>query len=377
MTSHPLFSTFPREVLSLSRPNAKGVKIPTRSVVLSQKELDMFIRKYSGVQDLYIGSFIYKGDIGSTIVDKIPYDFDDEHSEYALKLTKWLYEHEIGYVTVGTHFDRYHVYVPIYPQRMTPLELQEAQLSLLEQAEIYRKICGKCGSAITIASGYCNVCRDNGSFYYQPMTDTHIIGDIRRVMRIPNTPRLPKQLGGEIICYCTYLPQNFYEMDKTLRYGILKQPHEMETPDFYPRPLFEIVKPLTRQFRSVVKLEDELDIFHEYVPTDPLLRFVQSILRPCIWKVLSSPNPPHFIRVAATIDLRDLDFSSMQIFDIFSRLNWIDWNPETCDYQISDILGKTYLKRYSCTKIRGAGVPCESGCQFKGSSRNWKPITKL
>ena len=186
MTFHPLFSTFPREVLALSRTMDNGIKIPTRSVVLSQKELDLFVRKYAGVQDLYVGSFIYEGNTGSTTVDKLPFDFDDEHKGYAQKFAKWLYEHKIGYVVVGTYFDRYHIYVLINPQRLTPLELQEAQLSLLEQAGIYEKI-------------------ENGTGeYYQPMTDTHIIGDIRRVMRMPNTPRLPKKEGGEILCYSTY-----------------------------------------------------------------------------------------------------------------------------------------------------------------------------
>jgi hypothetical protein len=344
-------------VLALTRENEDGFKIPTRSVVLSQKEFNLFIRKHSGVQDLYVGSFIYKGDIGSTTVDKLPFDFDGDHSEYALKFAKWLYEHQIGFVAIGTYFDRYHIYVPIYPQKMTSLELQEAQLSLLEQAVIYKEIK-----------------TDNGS-YYQPMTDTHIIGDIRRVMRIPNTPRLPKKEGGDIICYSTYLPQNFYEMDKSLIYSILKEPHDMETPDFYPKPLFEITKPLTRRFRSVNNFSDNYDITVEYMPTDPLLQFVQSVLRPCIWKVLSSTNPPHFVRVAATIDLKHLAFSSMQVFDIFSRLNWIDWNPETTDYQIDKIMHKNY-RRYSCTKLKGANLPCDTGCKYKGSGKTFVPIKR-
>jgi len=354
MSSHPLFSTFPREVLALARPNEFGNRIATRSVILSQKELDLFIQKFSGVQDPFVGSFIYKGDVGSTTVDKLPFDFDDEHKGYAFKFAEWLYENKIGYVAIGTYFDRYHIYIPVYPQKLTPLELQESQLSLLEQAGVYEEV-------------------ENGNGkYYQPMSDVHIIGDIRRVMRIPNTPRLPKKEGGEIISYCTYLPQNFYDMDKTLLYSILKHPNDMETPDFFPRPLYEIVKPLTRQFRNIVK--NTTNKGHnsvEYTPTDPLLQFVQSILRPCIFSSLVSPNPPHFIRVAATIDLRELGLSHMEIFDIFSRLDWIDWNADTCDYQVSDVMGKEQLNPYSCTKIRNAGVPCIDGCKYKTSSYSW------
>lgn len=334
------------------------MKIPTRMVVLSEKELRLFAQKYAGVQDTYVGSFIYTGDVGSTTVDKLPFDFDDEHSGYAAILAKWLYENKIGFAPVGTYFDRFHIYIPIYPQKMTPLELQEAQLSILEQAGIYKEI-------------------ENGSgSYYQPMTDTHIIGDIRRVMRLPNTPRLPKRLGGEITCYCTYLPQNFYEMEKSLIYSILKEPHEMETPDFYPRPLLEIVKPLTRQFRSVVWMDRTDQITTQYTPTDPLLALVKGLLRSCIWNSLVSPNPPHFIRVAATIDLRDLAFGALEIFDIFSRLKWIDWNPNVCDYQIDKVLGRTDYKRYGCTKIRSASIPCESECTHRGSDSTWVPIKR-
>ena len=353
MSSHPLFSTFPREVLALARPNEYGNKIASRSVVLSKKELNLFIQKYSGVQDPYVGSFIYKGDIGSTIVDKLPFDFDDEHSEYAPIFAKWLYEHKIGYVTIGTHFDRYHIYVPVYPQQLTPLELQEAQLSLLEQAGIYKKMTN-----------------NSNSIYYQPMSDVHIIGDIRRVMRIPNTPRLPEKEGDEITCYCTYLPQNFYEMDKTLLYSLLKRPHEMEIPDYFPKPLYEIVKPLTIQFRSVTKLDRTEEILSEYTPTDPLLRFVQSLLRPCIWSVLNAAHPPQFIRVAATIDLRELGFSQLDVFDIYSRFNWDKWSPEITDYQISNIFG-SMLQPYSCSKIRGSNVPCIDGCKYKSNSYIW------
>ena len=357
MSSHPLFSTFPREVLALTRTMDNGIKIPTRSVVLSQKELNLFVKKYAGVQDLYVGSFIYEGNTGNTTVDKLPFDFDDEHSKYAPKFAKWLKENKIGYVVVGTYFDRYHIYVPVYPQKATPLELQEAQLSLLEQAEIYEKI-------------------DNGNgSYYQPMTDTHIIGDIRRVMRMPNTPRLPKKEGGSITCYSTYLPQNFYELEKSEVYSMLKQPNDMETPDFYPRPLFEIVKPLTRDFRSMLRIYvNTEDVELQYIPKDPLLKFVQSILRPCVWKSLVSANPPHFIRVAATIDLRDLGFSQMQIFDVFSKLDWVDWNADVCSYQVSDILSKTNYKRYSCRKIISSGFPCDPNCNQKNNGHTWTPI---
>jgi len=357
MFPHPLFSTFPREVLALTRTNEYGFKIPNRSVVLSRKELNLFTKKYSGVQDPYVGSFVYTGEGDRTSVDKLPFDFDDEHKKYASILAKWLYEHKIGYIVVGTHFDRYHIYIPIYPQKMSGLELQEAQLSILEQAGIYKKV------------------ENDSGTYYQPMTDMHIVGDLRRVMRMPNTPRLPKHEGGEVICYCTYLPQKFYEMSKTEIYTMLKGPNPMESPHFFPKPLFEIIKPLTMQFRNPIKIllgDKELNL--DFTPNDPYLQFIQSVLRPCIWKSLISPNPPHAIRMAATIDLRDLKFSALEIFDAYSMLGWIDWLPEATDYQIRNIIGNLKYKRFSCGTIRKSGIPCNSDCIYRNNGNSWIPI---
>lgn len=370
MISHPLFSTFPREVLALSRPNKHGKRIANRSIILSQKELISFIRRYSGCQDPFVSSFVFKGDVGVAIVDKLPFDFDIEHYPYPLKFAKWLHDNKIGFVPVGTHFDRFHIYVPIVPQKLTPLEYQEAQLSLLEQSKCYRKVCTKCGEYIGEMMMCCN-----GNTHYQPMADTHIIGDIRRVLRIPNTPRLPEVEGGEITSYCTYLPQNFYEMDQAQIYSLLKHPNEMETPDYFPQPLSEITIPLTRHFRSYVKEQVNIEELEDYTPTDPLLQFVKSIIRPCLWSSFCSINPPHFVRLATIIDLRDLGFSFMDLFEVCSRMGWKDWKTGVTEYQITDVLGGDLLY-YHCHKLRGKTLPCFTDCKYRANGYQMTPMVR-
>jgi len=349
----------PREVMALS-----SKKIGKRSMIYSVKELERFARKYSGTHDPFVSTFSFDGEVGSAVIDKFLYDFDNEHDPYALKFAKWLYDNEIPYIPVGTYFDRYHIYVLIHPQQMTPSELHTAQMSLIEQAGCYIKVKNENG---------------NGE-YFQPMTDTHIIGDIRRLVRIPNTARYPKEKGDPIKVYCTYLPIKFFEMPKNDIYTYLKQYNTIPDSPFPLKPLEEIIKPIDKRFRSSVRERNDIEIELEYIPDDPYLQLIQRLLRPCIFKALMGPEPRHFIRLAATIDLRDLAFREIEIYDIYSRIGWLDFEDGSiCEYQIGDIFGKrSHYRRYSCKSLRlDYRVVCDENCPYQRNLGRFIPLTEL
>ena len=67
-------------------------------------------------------------------------------------------------------------------------------------------------------------------------------------------------------------------------------------------------------------------------------------------------EPPHHVRVAATVDLMWAGLTIEEIVRIYSKLNWIDWNPKTTEYQVRDVF-KRKLRPYSCKKLRSLGIP--------------------
>lgn len=347
----------PREVLALNRD-----KRGKRSLIYSEKELELFAKMYSGTQDPFISIFRFSGEKGNAIIDKIPYDFDAEHDPYALKFARWLYENKIPFIPIGTHFNRYHIYVLIYPQEMTSAELRKAQLSLLEQAECYKKV----------ENG-------NGS-YYQAMCDMHIVGDIRRLIRIPNTARYPENIGEPVTVYCTYLPLNFYELPKSEIYSFLKHHNEIPDSIFPIKRIDELIKPVSMNFRNSVVCEKDSPIFsdEEYISDDPYLQFIQKILRPCVFRAIVGPNPRNHVRVAATIDLRDLDFTESQILDIYNRIGWADWKEEKSEYYIDKVFAQNHYLRYSCSKLRiDVRLVCEANCIHMRKNGKFIPLRNI
>lgn len=94
--------------------------------------------------------------------------------------------------------------------------------------------------------------------------------------------------------------------------------------------------------------------------------FIKKILpKPCVHsQIVHNPNPPHKIRFAATVQLKNLGYDKKWVFDFFQHQNYMDsHNKETCAYQINHIYDhKPKYNHPSCNTLKKLGLCIGSKC---------------
>lgn len=105
--------------------------------------------------------------------------------------------------------------------------------------------------------------------------------------------------------------------------------------------------------------------YHE--PKGNFLKLIGEYFRPCVRSALFNANPPHFIRVASCIKVKQL-YSLQGAIKLYDRLaeeaQWIDRDRKgNRDYNIKHIYNKHY-KLPSCAKIMMEGYCIGEECQY-------------
>lgn len=334
-----LFCRVPREVGN-----------PKRSLVSSLNEIDRFVTNNSNKTDqvfisLYPSNFI---------IDKVLFDMD--FGDNVLTETKHLYSYflENDYpcipVVSGLKGSRklphYHLYLLTKPR----IYGQDAKLLLYKTA--YRIIEDVFGEFIE------KLMDESGKQKRVILVDGHVIspdpaciGDIRRLVRIPNTPRLssPKT-------FCTYLPNDFPKMSEKeiIEYSLTT--HQLPMPIFDSYPLltdfeYDLNKVRVLTPRSVVASSIT-------IPDGNTNKYLKAILRSCIYRAITHIHPTHTVRVIAVVDLHVLGIPDDQIVSLLSTLGWEDFNEQITRHFLSYC--KKY-KSYSCSKLKEIGV-CDGSC---------------
>ncbi len=315
-TTLQLFAQFPREVGN-----------PSRSTVKSLYEFENFITENNGINDCYTSVYPSSG-----VVDRVSFDSDGIG---ALSETKAFYNHLLhkGFCAIPIVSGKkgYHIHVLLKSKSYdNPKKLLlNATLKLLED----------CFGVDSRGELRCS------SF------DSHPFGDLRRLIRIPNTLRPPENRN-----YCTYLPpDSFLDMTETEVALHMKAVHTYDTVFHNGLPILEDFPETKVKCKSV--LPDVLSDLLEHPKTDLSTnnRLLKGVLRPCLYRHLAISNPRHDVRVACTIDLLNF-FSPAQILKSYSELNWQDWNQDITEYQINHCRN---LKPYSCGSLMKKGIPKE------------------
>ena len=314
-TTLKLFGAFPREVAD-----------PKRRLAYRLAHFEKFIESTNGVKDCFTALFPATGEIGS-----IFFDLDDPKGivgcrDDAERLYSWMVMKDFNVIPVLSGKKGFHLYLLLRPTQYENGKelLTKATYSILCEAFGFDEEKGK----VRVAK-----------------VDPHIIGDIRRITRIPNTLRPPENMT-----WCTYLPEDWITMDTAELVNHMKSPHSYDydlsghypTLDEFPEPPVEITewKPLG-DVTPIFPLEGKGNIF------------LQKLLRPCLYRHMMSDEPPHAVRAAATVDLL-ADFAPGEIFEMYRTLGWSDWDPELTTDQIESC---KRLKPYGCKKLRQIGVP--------------------
>lgn len=291
-TTELLFGSFPREMGGFPSP-------PFRRPVYSLQHFYSTVQYLNGISDVFVS--VYNG----STIDKIFGDWDGN-----LEGVKKIYERLSRDTTVIPVFSGckgIHLYVLIKPAPMT----EENRLKLLA---LSRKVFSNSG------------------------VDYHVVGDVRRLCRVPNT------LHSKGL-YCTYLPPDWTWMEWKDLIAHARERHEYE---------YEIRRNLTLEDVKVERKDFEFargDI--EKCPSKNLLK---AFLRPCLYRRISDSNPSHTARTAMVIDLMWVGLPEKQIVDIISQLGWEDFDRAQTEYQVEQIFRKKY-KPYSCRRLRELKIP--------------------
>jgi len=311
-TTQMLFSPFDREVAN-----------PKRWRIHNKGDFIKFIDQNNGVADCY--SSIYPSD---STIDKVYFDLDSPDGVVgsvgeARKLYVWLLAEGFNVVPIITGKKGFHFYLLLKPKQYDDAKklLTSATLSILSRCFGYS---------------------ENGVIK-TTMVDPHVIGDIRRISRVPNTLRPPENLT-----WCTFLPDDWVKMSTAELVSHMKSPvtynYDLDgvfpTLEDFPDPPAEIIKWKTFEgAESARPIKDN--------------RFLKNLLRPCLYRHMMSDHPGHAVRVASTVDLLQF-FEPTKVLEMYRVLGWTDWDP---DETLKQIHSCRHLKPYGCKKLRQLGIP--------------------
>lgn len=312
-TTQMLFSPFDREVAN-----------PKRWRIHSVEEFIRFVENNSGRSDCF--SSIYPAD---GTIDKIYFDIDDPKGvvgcrDEAERLYSWLVMKGYNVIPVLSGKKGFNLYLLLKPKNY------ENSKELLTRATC---------SILCEAFGYDT---ETGEIKTENV-DTHPIGDIRRISRIPNTLRPPSNMT-----WCTYLPADWAKITTAELVSLMKSPitydYDLDgafpTLEDFPDPPAEIIKwKLVENTEPARPIKDNI--------------FLKPLLRPCLYRHMVSDHPGHAVRVASTVDLLQF-FEPRKIFEMYRVLGWTDWDPDETLKQIESCRN---LRPYGCKKLKQLGIP--------------------
>ena len=280
-----LFTTFPREVSTY------------RLLVKDMQELNNYVRMTNGHDNVFVSLY----DLNYNDVNKVFFDLDSAEVKQsyndAVKLTDRLRQDNVDYVVGFSGRKGFHVYAIIKPLKLPPASLK----STLRHIQEY------------YADGI-------------KTADTHVFGDIRRMVRYPNTLNRDS--------YSTPLPPDFSNL--TLKEILLraKNPYNDVTYEVVPKDMSSFISTKEYEYKQI-----DIDRFNP----PPSLKLLKPLIRPCIYEAIQEKEPRHFIRVDFVLELMFMGYSEEAVFDVIKDLHWRDFNEKITKYQIHNVFMHKYL----------------------------------
>jgi len=338
-TTKLLFGRFPREMFSW------------RTVVHSLDEMEKLIQYHNGIDDLYTS--VYSSNL---VLDRIFFDFDygDHLLQDAKDMVNWCNENQFQTVPIVSGKKGLHIYIITKPKIYGP----EAKINLTRAAySILKSVYGPF-KQISHPNNEGKLVRKFRTKDGIIGPDPAVVGDIKRISRLPNSLRPPENLN-----YCTYLPpNNFLDMTKADIIAHQKSMHHYDYKiNFRKAPLltsfeydFEDTENGFMQWESLPKPEQSA-----IGGSNPNI-FLKLLLRPCLYRHITYIHPSNEVRVACTYDLVSKGYTVNQIVSLYSTLGWEDFLEQRTRQQVqhcyNDVVIKGY-KPYSCGKLRSLSIP--------------------
>lgn len=299
----------------------KDFAIPTRiKKVSSDEELLELINKYNGLLNVYCSLYWYdiesvdefSNEIRRPYIDKVFFDIDGD-LESTKKLINFLIKEDLQF-WINFSGRGHHIYIKTTGGG-NATNLRIAQLSILHE------------------SGAC--------------ADLHIIGDIARVSRIPNT----WNFSANKYCVPIQIEELGKEDGSKQRFEKFIYGTQLLNLSAFTEDKFEIIKP-----EIIADMRINTDI----------------VLLPCIRNIIKKINPTQTERYTLVVylsnairngkDLRGFDkyIIAEEIFNFFKEncYHWLDWNERITKYQIENIMPKTNII-CGCKFLKSKGICIE------------------
>jgi len=298
-----LFNKFPREV-----------GIPYRKTVYSERQFDEVVRVANHIKPVFVS--VYPLDYS---VDKVVIDIDSHNLFKAFESAKKLYyrlqDMDIDCLTIFSGCKGFHIYIPVVGIEGD----YNAKKYILRSVQS------------TITHGIDNI-------------DTHLFGDVRRLIRVPNT--------FNKVRYAVPLPGSWHEWDIGDILDYAKEPRHRFTK---PRRALTVDIDGIKQPRNHIR--DSGGYPFSFKPEGVYI-LLSYLVRPCIVEeLMTNSNPPHFIRFNLVAELMWLGFKEYEVHEFIKQMNWDDYKPERTEYYINHIYMWQYYPE-QCNLLRARGVKC-------------------
>ncbi len=339
--------------LSLFGKTPREIGNPYRWQINSIEEIEHFTQNNNGIHNCFVS--IYPSNF---LIDKIFFDYDYGKRVLgdAQETVEWMLDRKYEVIPLASGDKGFHLYMKTKPTiygNQSKIFLTRATFAIIK--EIFGEVKSE---RIKLGNKKVRILRNKDRII---APDPKVIGDIKRLGRIPNTFRPPGNCN-----YCTYLPpEEFLNMTERDIAKHIKSTHTYPLSDYQKEnKIYPLLTDFEYDFVDEIEHEDWLPFLSDRtIPSNPNL-FLEGILRPCLYKNICTIHPDHDVRLATTIDLLRAKYDESFILNLYSTLGWEDFEEEETLLQIKSCIEhkdngilKLKYERYSCSKLRELKIP--------------------
>lgn len=167
--------------------------------------------------------------------------------------------------------------------------------------------------------------------------DAQVVGDIGRITRIPNLPRIDGgnetplvtvPLSGRELVEIT--PEQLMDVSTSPRRDVYEEPGERPEMPLYEKHLKSRSMGQNRMRGTAVNFESAMD--------EDMRQLLKDLFQmPCVYERAVQPNPAHPVRYQIATMLFNLGYSVEDALDFIRQLGWIDFDEEVTRYMLESI----------------------------------------
>jgi len=184
--------------------------------------------------------------------------------------------------------------------------------------------------------------------------DEKIVGEVKRIMRVPNCERVTED--GQR-CNIVTIPLLADDLRNVTPEWLIQKSYskrEVE-PDFAERPELE-EKDEYLDYRTDPDLHARQREVGDMVEVDGILEYLlkEYLKMPCMYERVQQKNPDHKVRMNCAVLLFNCGLDVSDVHSLYRRIGWFDYKPEVTKKQLKNIYKGRYSEM-SCSSLRAKG----------------------